>query len=260
MGQKREITRFQGDPAETLRKQKVGLVTYTAFLHDPTHQCSGWYQSGDVYEQCYYADDPVQKYLKKIVVDYGSPSELPHKWTGGEITLNFDQLQRVSLPDPGLEFQLENERLKTQMIEQRRALLVARQSNDELNKKNDRLVEIVCDLTKSTQALQRALLAKEDSKICLYETHEGVVSEVVGDQIQVTFETENGPLRQVYHRSQFMGKKLPDEGEIVEANVFLSTKFRPRETAAEEEQSQVPGTKADFRTTTRGETIRVDGV
>lgn len=158
---------------------------------------------------------------------------------------------------PSRDLLIENERLKTQLIEQRRALLLADRSIADLRKQNERLVDVVCDATSANKALQGAMLAQREGRLCLHETHRGVVSAVVGEQIEVTYETAEGPLKQIYQRDQFIGSKLPQEGDSVEAHVMLSTVLQPKP----QEQAGTMGQRAeerpDFRTQNTAETIRI---
>lgn len=49
----------------------------------------------------------------------------------------------------------------------------------------------------------------------ILESHQGVVSEVVRDDVEITYETMAGPIKQIYHREQFVGT-VPKEGDHVE--------------------------------------------
>jgi len=124
---------------------------------------------------------------------------------------------------------LENERLKSQLMSERRALLAARQRqvelaarNAELTSRNAKLTDAVCDLASTNKALHAALIARHQGRVRIHETHRGVVSEVCGDQVEVTYETAEGPLKQIYHRDQFAQGKLPTEGEAIEAHVMVA--------------------------------------
>ena len=59
---------------------------------------------------------------------------------------------------------LENERLKTQLISEQRAVLQARQHNRQLTAQNESLVDGVCILAKANKALQAALVARKPDR------------------------------------------------------------------------------------------------
>jgi hypothetical protein len=59
--------------------------------------------------------------------------------------------------------------------------------------------------------------------IVRFEKHEGVVSEIVGEEIQVVYESldaDGNPLKQVYRKNQFT--EPLQEGDRIIAQVFLS--------------------------------------
>lgn len=137
----------------------------------------------------------------------------PQMFYGGGASPIFEDQHRVLL---------ENERLKTQLISEKRALLIARQSEVRLQSENDKLIDGVCELTKVNKILQAVLIAGHQKRVCFHETHVGVVSDSVGEQIEVTYETQDGPLKQIYNRKQFIHQKLPSEGERIEAHVVVA--------------------------------------
>lgn len=54
------------------------------------------------------------------------------------------------------------------------------------------------------------------------EVHEGVVTEVIGSQFEVTYETKTGPIKQLYHRDQTVQGIAPSEGSAIRASVTIS--------------------------------------
>lgn len=59
-------------------------------------------------------------------------------------------------------------------------------------------------------------------RVLLTDTHYGRVSEVMGEQVEVTYETAQGPIRQIYDRNQFNGGEMPNEGDNIEVKVTVS--------------------------------------
>jgi len=148
---------------------------------------------------------------------------------------------------------LENERLKTQLISERRAVLTAHQRHAQLTSQHEVVLEGICELAKANKALQAALIAQAAGRICFHETHSGSVTEILGDQVAVTYETPDGPLKQVYDRTQFMHGKLPEEGDVVEAHVMIAVAKSPDVQKEAEEASDLP----DFRDKGTSGTIRI---
>jgi hypothetical protein len=55
----------------------------------------------------------------------------------------------------------------------------------------------------------------------LTESNRGVVSDVLGNQVEITYETPAGPIKQIYRIEQFVGT-VPKEGDHVEARVIIN--------------------------------------
>jgi len=58
-------------------------------------------------------------------------------------------------------------------------------------------------------------------QLILTESLRGVVSEVLGNQVEITYETRSGPMKQIYNREQFLGGKMPHEGDSVQADLAI---------------------------------------
>jgi hypothetical protein len=159
---------------------------------------------------------------------------------------------------------VENEVLKTQLIEQRRALRLASKRNEELSNQHGKLVEqqakvvdAICDLTAACIAMQSALIGKQEGRVCLHETHKGVVSAVIGDQLEVTYETPDGPIKQIYSRKQFVEHNVPKEGDALDGYVILTRKpvtDLKQDTGVPEEKS---GLAPEFRSKSTIGTTRI---
>ena len=74
----------------------------------------------------------------------------------------------------------------------------------------------------------------------IMESHRGVVSEVLGDEVEITYETPAGPLKQIYSKEQFDGGILPNEGVDVEAKVTISVVDRKTSEVEEDFESDIP--------------------
>jgi hypothetical protein len=158
------------------------------------------------------------------------------------------------------EILLENERLKTQLIAEQRAVLAAREHNaqlsshiSDLNSQSGVLLDGVCELAKANKALQAVLIAKSAGRLCFHEEHLGLVTGALGDQVEVTYETGEGRLKQVYSRAQFIHGKFPQEGDAVEAHVLIAVGKASEAKTESEETSDLP----EFRTKGISGTIRI---
>ena len=246
------------------------LGTFTSFKHrdwgSGQDSAEDWLQVDEsICEGLGSNFDKLREYLAQVCAQFVETRGLGERRMKGivvrgnsDLVWNFRRLDPTAIFEPPRQdLWIENERLKTQLIEQRRAALLASKANGDLRTQYDRLVDVVCDATAANRALQSALIANHEARLCLHETHTGVVSAVIGDQIEVTYETAEGPLKQIYHRDQFMGQKVPQEGESVEAHVMLATVPQ----SDSQEQAGAVGPKSedrlDFRTQNTTETIRI---
>jgi hypothetical protein len=75
----------------------------------------------------------------------------------------------------------------------------------------------------------------------------------MGEQVEVTYETLDGPLKQVYDRTQFVPGKVPEEGDAVEAHVIIAVGKGSDAQTESGETSDLP----DFRDKGVSGTIRV---
>jgi hypothetical protein len=151
-------------------------------------------------------------------------------------TIRIFALEAQSRSGDTLEVRVENELLRSQLIEQQRTLLLMQRTLEKAEKRLGEVLHVVEGLTEVTRNLQVALVQRYQGAICLNELLSGVVSRVVGDEVELTLETEDGGLRQVYHRKQFLKEELPQEGDNVVAHLFLSAEAAQRETHSEKDR------------------------
>jgi hypothetical protein len=110
---------------------------------------------------------------------------------------------------------LKKEWLKSQHMAERRASIA-----DSIDR-NAWLQEEADKVTKATHTLCSMIEAHAREHQCLFEKRSGIVTEKLGDEIEVTFDLPDGPLKQIYRLSQFKGDRLPSEGDMVEARLSL---------------------------------------
>lgn len=64
-------------------------------------------------------------------------------------------------------------------------------------------------------------LVDTSADMCIHESYTGVVSGSCGDEVVVMFDGKNLP-EQVYHRSQFVNKELPNVGDRLHIHVVVT--------------------------------------
>jgi hypothetical protein len=163
----------------------------------------------------------------------------------------------VALGEARDEVRLENERLRTELIEKRREVLLLRQALAKSDQRQGRLVDLTCDLTASNKLALEALAAQRGGRMCLSEGLTGVVTRVVGEEIEITYDSSEGTLRQIYRTAQFIPQKAPGEGDSVRVFAFIAIEPRPevKEPAPAEETA---AGDEDFRTWAESRPLIVD--
>lgn len=153
--------------------------------------------------------------------------------------------REAGLPvEAGNRLKLENARLKTQLMAERRTAHLARRKEDELFQQHASLVETTRDLAATQKVLTLCLAARADARVCLHEHYSGTVSEIVGEQVVVVYEVDDGePMKQIYDRKQFIANHTPREGDELCAYVFITLQPPGR---ALVERSTAATTEPDF--------------
>jgi hypothetical protein len=118
---------------------------------------------------------------------------------------------------------LEAENLKTQLIAERRNALLSARRESRLLEATEDLSTAVKNLTEAQGTLLSAATAKAEGRVCLHEQYVGTVSELIGSQVVVVYESKEGnPIKQFYDRDQFVEDYAPLEGETLYAFVFIA--------------------------------------
>ena len=153
------------------------------------------------------------------------------------------------------EFLVE-QRLKTQLMATLRTAHLAVREKDELLQQNHTLTETVHRLASTGNVLASCLAARNDARVCLHEHYPGTVSEIMGEQIVVVYEADDGePMKQIYDRKQFIADHVPREGDELCAYVFITVNPPGR---ALVERSTTAMTKPDFSGFDKGVTGDVE--
>jgi hypothetical protein len=116
----------------------------------------------------------------------------------------------------------------THLIAARREVLTSRQQLEwaeqrvrHLESANAKQMDTIDSLVNTSDALQSVFGAAGRGTICMHQSHTGVVTRVIDDEVVVRYDSPDGPLEQVYDRSQFSKGQVPAEGDAVEARVFM---------------------------------------
>ena len=78
----------------------------------------------------------------------------------------------------------------------------------------------------------------------MHGTHSGVVTDVEGEEIVVVYETDHGPIEQIYDRTQFREGNVPNVGDDVKAHVFVTS--GPMDLATRFENADLEDKEDDF--------------
>lgn len=133
-------------------------------------------------------------------------------FAGGELYISHDESRIL----------IEVERLKTQLIAERRATLAAKQaleraerSLDSARKQNNQLIDAICGLIKANSS------ASHGAALLMHQAYQGVVSEVGESQLQIAYDIEGVDVKQTYEKSQFLHHCDLSEGDEVQASFYI---------------------------------------
>jgi hypothetical protein len=93
--------------------------------------------------------------------------------------------------------------------------------------------------------------------MCLSESLDGVVTKALGEEIEITYETKDGPLKQVYSAAQFIRRKAPVEGTAIRTFAFIAAWTTP-ETVAAESEDEGAAERDDFRRWAKSKPLIID--
>lgn len=119
--------------------------------------------------------------------------------------------------------QLELEQVKTQLIGERRNALVSARRESQLMETNENLAVSLKGLVEAQRTLLMAFTANAQARVCLHERYVGTVSEIVGSQVKIVYDSEDRTsIKQVYDLDQFEKGYKPHEGESLHAFVLVA--------------------------------------
>ena len=104
--------------------------------------------------------------------------------------------------------------------------------NAKLAETNDKLVTLLSDRDKTTNAVLCQMAAERDGRIRIRECYQGVVEYSENDTAVVIYTLEGKPVEHVYERRQFLSSQLPPVGTPLKALAFVldSTPQLPHDT------------------------------
>ncbi len=88
----------------------------------------------------------------------------------------------------------------------------------ENEKREDLRIEHTSELTKAVRDLSSGQFSvRLRGQLVMQETFHGEVAATSGDTVSVSYETPDGLTEHLYHRTQFIGQRLPRVGDEVQA-------------------------------------------
>lgn len=135
---------------------------------------------------------------------------------------------------------LAEQRYSTQLMAALRTAQLVLREKEDLLRSNHTLTESILHLTATGHLLTSCLAAKNDARVCLHEHYSGTVSEILGEQVVVVYEADDGePIKQVYERKQFIAGHEPRRGDELCAYVFI-TQHSPGRSLTEQSTPEIP--------------------
>jgi len=134
------------------------------------------------------------------------------------------------------DLRIRNERLRSLVAQERRVATHQGQTNEELlshvkaqQATLDEMVRTLGEMAKANDSLQRALAARDDERLRMFERHEGVVMHVDGDSVVVTYSIKDEYVDQTYRKEQFIGGRLPKKGDRLAIYVHVAEVPKPQD-------------------------------
>ncbi len=134
------------------------------------------------------------------------------------------------------ELRVQNERLKSLATQERRSAARESQKHDQLLVEHralretvDNLIQLLKQRAEANDALQATLLHHEEGRLCMFESHEGIVMHVDDDCAVVTYSIDDEYVDQTYRREQFVDGRLPKRGDRLALFVHVAEVLKRRE-------------------------------
>jgi hypothetical protein len=184
--------------------------------------------------------------MQRFLLEQGIPQSISETASSAE-----SKFERGRFPVLGVysEILAAQAKKSLQICEDRTQLAsLERQQYSALSKRRNLLKRFGSLLLRTSEQVGERFAAMLDACALqspqLRESYRGVVSEAAGDQIEVTYETLEGPLKQIYASDQFLNGKLPAEGDSVEARITVSV---VRDSAQERKSADFESDLPSFR-------------
>jgi len=128
----------------------------------------------------------------------------------------------ADLEDKMRQLQLENGRLQSRVAEERRVAARETRQHDQLKAQFDQVLNHLRERDHANEALQAAMIARNDARLRMFEAYEGEVVHVHDDRVVAVFEVGDDLVEQTYLRDQFLDKQLPRKGDRLAVYVHVA--------------------------------------
>jgi hypothetical protein len=91
-----------------------------------------------------------------------------------------------------------------------------------LQEENGRLLDLLGETTKTARSMVSVMASRQEQRLRMFESYPGVVEEVEGDQVVVRYEVNGDVVDQTYERGQFQGERLPNVGDHLVVDVYVT--------------------------------------
>ncbi len=132
---------------------------------------------------------------------------------------------------------VENELLSTRIAQERMAAFEARMDAEqwksltedarvsalEAKTQSNKVLDAHKSSVEANRDMQRVILAGSDGRLQMSALFHGVVDHSGEDSAIVIYESDDGPIEHVYTKNQFLGGRLPAEGERVTIGFFMAS-------------------------------------
>ncbi|UCE60231.1 MAG: hypothetical protein JSU63_00490 [Phycisphaerales bacterium] len=157
-----------------------------------------------------------------------------------------DDRVRVPVDNDELNsLQLANQLLESRLSEARRAIARETRRYDqieaehhELSAQNSILINHINERSKVNDELMRALIARHDGHVRMFEKYNGVVKHVGKTTAVCLFEVDDDLVEQTYRREQFIDGRLPKKGDSL--TVFVLAAEPPTEEHKDKQTGEGP--------------------
>lgn len=119
--------------------------------------------------------------------------------------------------------------LKSQNIGKDRIITTYRRQAEAAREDLEQTQARLREANETCHILAECVRAERKSAIIAHEAHEGLVTDVLGDEVLVVFEREGERLEQLYEASQFRDGGMPSPGDWIQVRVIVEKVLEKRD-------------------------------